>query len=193
MNAAVHAPGKVWTEEELQALPSDNFSYELIDDELVMSPKNDSFHSRICMRLCLALDSFVIAGRLGVTFGAEMGFWMKNRNCRAPDVSFVSRTRLIEIGFSPTARKFFPGAPDLAAEVLSPSNTRREMDAKLRDFFDSGTRLAWLIDPDARRVEVCRSPIQRTLVGSGGFLDGEDVLPGFRYPIANLFKEWDWD
>ncbi len=48
--------------------------------------------------------------------------------------------------------------------------------------------------PNPGRVEVCRSPDQkRRLIGSGGFLEGEDVLPGFRYPIANLFKEWDWE
>ena len=67
------------------------------------------------------------------------------------------------------------------------------MDEKLRDFLDSGTQLAWLIDPDARRVEVCRSPIRRALVGSGGYLDCEEISPGFRYPIASLFKEGDWD
>jgi len=193
MNAVVNAPGKIWTEDELQALPGDDFSYELVEGELVMSPKNDSFHSTICVRLTVALQAFAIAGRLGAVFGPEMGFWMKNRNCRAPDASFVARARLAEMGFSPSARKFFPGAPDLAVEVLSPSNSRREMDAKLVDFFDSGTQLAWLIDPEARRAEVYRSPVHRSLVTSEGFLDGEAVLPGFRYLIANLFKEWDWD
>jgi hypothetical protein len=53
--------------------------------------------------------------------------------------------------------------------------------------------LARIIDPEARRVEVCRSMVQRQLVGSGGFLDGEELLAGFRYPVAELFKEWEWD
>jgi Uma2 family endonuclease len=76
---------------------------------------------------------------------------------------------------------------------LSPNNTRREIDERLKDFFESGTRLAWIIDPEARRVEVCRSMVLRQLVGSGGFLDGEELLAGFRYPVADLFKEWEWD
>ncbi len=53
-------------------------------------------------------------------------------------------------------------------------------------------RQAWIIDPDNQRVEVCRPPTERALIGSGGLLDGEDLLPGFQFPITDLFKEWDW-
>jgi hypothetical protein len=67
------------------------------------------------------------------------------------------------------------------------------VDDRLKDFFDSGTVLAWVIDPDKRRAEICRSLSQRTLMGTDGFLKGEDVLPGFRYPIADLFKKWAWE
>ena len=78
-------------------------------------------------------------------------------------------------------------------EILSPNHTRAEIDERLRDFFSSGTQLAWIIDPESESVEICRSLTQRKLLGPGAFLEGEDVLPGFRYPIANLFKEWDWE
>ncbi|MCX6929103.1 MAG: Uma2 family endonuclease, partial [Verrucomicrobia bacterium] len=67
------------------------------------------------------------------------------------------------------------------------------LDERLRDFFTSGTQLAWVINPESEAVEICRSLAQRKLLGSGAFLEGEDVLPGFRYPIANLFKDWDWE
>ena len=87
----------------------------------------------------------------------------------------------------------FPGAPDLAVEILSPNNTRAEIDERLRDFFSSGTQLAWIINPETESVEICRSLTQRKLIGSGAFLEGEDLLPGFRYPIEDLFKEWDWE
>jgi Uma2 family endonuclease len=118
---------------------------------------------------------------------------MFNRNCRAPDISFVPRARMDALGFGPKERRFFPGAPDLAIEILSPNNTRSEIDARLKDFFASGTRLAWIIDPETESVEICRSATERKLIGSGGFLEGEDILPGFRYAIADLFKEWDWE
>ena len=81
----------------------------------------------------------------------------------------------------------------MAVEVLSPNNTRAEIDDRLRDFFASGTRIAWIIDPDAERVEICYSPVQRKLLGPGADLDGEHLLPGFCYPIADLFKGWDWE
>lgn len=67
------------------------------------------------------------------------------------------------------------------------------MDRRLRDFFGSGTQIAWLIDPDTNSAEGCQSLTQRRLIGPGGELDGEHLLPGFRYPINDLFKDWDWE
>lgn len=184
---------KVWTEEALQSLPEDGFIHEVVDGELVMSPKNDFFHGRICMRLSAALHAFVVEHRLGAVLDSSTGFWMKNRNCRAPDISFITRERLERLGFKPSERKFFPGAPDLAVEILSPNNTRAEIDARLRDFFSSGTQLVWIINPDTESVEVCRSIQARELIGSGGFLNGDQLLPGFKFPIGDLFKDWEWE
>ena len=193
MSAAVDTPKKVWTKAELEILPEEGFIHEVVDGELVMSPKNDFFHGDICSELLTALRTFVRANRLGAVLDSSTGFWMKNRNCRAPDISFVTRARLRAVGFRRTTREFFPGAPDLAVEILSPSNTRAEIDERLRDFFESGAQIAWVIDPDKQRVEVCHPPTRRKLIGSGGLLEGEHLLPGFNHPIADLFKEWDWD
>ena len=122
---------------------------------------------------------------------SSLGCWMKNRNCREPDVSFISKRRLIQLGFKPSTKKFFPEAPDLTVEVLSPSNTRAPINARLKDFFSSGTQIAWIIDPDIESAEICHSVADRVLIGSGGFLEGEQLLPGFKFPIADLFKAWD--
>ena len=59
--------------------------------------------------------------------------------------------------------------------------------------FDIAVLPTWVIDPENETVEVCHSPAQRKFVGSGAFLEGEHLLPGFQFPIANLFKDWDWD
>jgi Uma2 family endonuclease len=193
MTTAGSVERKVWTEAELQALPEDGYIHEVVDGDLVMSPKNNPYHGDICAELSMALRAFAKAGQLGTVWDSSTGFWMYNRNCRAPDVSFVSRQRLQALGFKRNSRKFFPGAPDLAVEILSPSNTRAEIDARLKDFFGSGTQIAWIINPDTECVEVCHAPDKRKLLGSGADLDGEDLLPGFRYPIADLFKGWDWD
>ena len=193
MAVVVDAAKKTWTEAELMALPDDGFNHEVVDGELVMSPKNDFFHGDICTRLSAALETFSRKQRLGVVLDSSTGFWMSNRNCRAPDISFVIKQRLKELGFKRTTRTFFPGAPDLAVEVLSPNASRSEIDARLRDFFTSGTQIAWIINPKAECVEVCHSLADRKLIGSGGALDGEHLLPGFRYPIADLFQDWGWD
>lgn len=192
VEALVTTP-KIWTEEEIQALPDDGFMHEVVNGELVMIPKNNFQHENICARLLVVLRNFNREHRLGVVLGSSAGFWMFNRNCRAPDVSFIPVARLESLGFKPSAKKFFPGAPDLAVEVLSPNNTRREIQERLRDYFASGTQIAWIIDPETGSAEVCRSLTQRRLIGPGGELEGEDLLPGFRHPLADLFKEWDWD
>jgi Uma2 family endonuclease len=184
---------KVWTEVELQALPDDGYIHEIVDGELVMSPKNNFQHESIFSRLYLAMATFNRQHRLGVVRGSSAGFWMNNRNCRAPGLSFIPKARLIELGFKPNSRHFFPGAPDLVVEILSPSNTRAEIDARLRDFFASGAQLAWIINPRDECVEVCHSLTDRKLIGCGGALDGEHLLPGFQFPVADLFKEWDWE
>jgi Uma2 family endonuclease len=193
MNAPVAEPKKVWTEADLQALPEDGFNHELVDGELVISPKNDFLHGKITARLSAALLVFAEARRLGSILDSSTGFRMNNLNVRAPDISFVSRERLKALEFGASTRAFFPGAPDLAIEVLSPNNTRKEIDARLKDYFSSGARLAWIIDPTDQRVEICHSLTQRKRLGSADFLDGENVLPGFRHSIAELFKVRDWE
>jgi Uma2 family endonuclease len=110
MSVSAQTPQKVWTEEELQALPEDGYIHEVVDGELVMSLKNNFFHGRICTRLSFALESFNREHKLGVVLDSSTGFWMFNRNCQAPDVSFVSKGRLAALGFRPSERRFFPGA-----------------------------------------------------------------------------------
>ena len=79
--------------------------------------------------------------------------------------------------------------PDLAVEVLSPSNTRREMERKLAEYFAAGVRLAWLIDAAAQTAEVYTSPTEFVAIPRDGQLDGHDVLPGLRIELASLFAE----
>ena len=184
---------KLWTEAELESLPEDGFIHEVVNGELVMSPKNNWYHGRICSRLLAALVNFVSQHRLGAVLDSSTGFWMFNRNCRAPDISFVPMSRLTSLGFKPREARFFPGAPDLAVEILSPNNSRTEINERLKDFFASGTHIAWIINPETESVEICNSMTQRRLIGSGGFLEGEHLLPGFKYPIADLFKDWEWE
>ena len=184
---------KVWTEEEIQSLPDDGYKHEIVNGELVMSPKNNFEHERLVGRLFYALETFVRAQKNGAVLTSNLGYWMRSRNCRAPDISFIANDRLRKHGFNLRTRKFFPEAPDLAVEVVSASNTRSEIDDRLRDLFSSGTQLAWIIHPDEQFVEVCHSPWDRKMIGPGGELDGEQLLPGFRYEIDQLFAPEIWE
>jgi len=85
-------------------------------------------------------------------------------------------------------KKFFKGAPDLAAEILSPEDTGAAMHKKLLEYFADGTRLAWVVDPENRSVLVYRSPDTSTLLRAGDYLDGQDILPGFTFPVSDLFE-----
>jgi Uma2 family endonuclease len=187
------AQPKVWTEAELQTLPDDGFNFELVEGQLVMSPKNNFQHEDICAELLMAMRSYARAKGLGAVLGSNAGCWMRDRNCRAPDVSFISKARLKALGFTRSTKRFLPAAPDLAVEILSPSNTRAEIDARLKDFFASGTQLAWIIDPESERAEIYHSPSDRKFVGKAGFLEGEQLLSGFRLPLAELFQEREWE
>ncbi len=89
-------------------------------------------------------------------------------------------------------RKFIPFAPDLAAEVASPNQRRNEMAAKARVYLRRGTHLVWMVWPGRQQVDVWRSGQMRgptAILGIGDTLDGEDVVPGFTYPVADVFAD----
>jgi Uma2 family endonuclease len=84
--------------------------------------------------------------------------------------------------------RLFPGAPDLAVEVLSPSNRWRDVREKVADLLAAGTRLVWVIDPPRRKVTVYRALLAPHVLGPTDILDGEDVVPGFSLPVSALFS-----
>ena len=85
-------------------------------------------------------------------------------------------------------KKFIPFAPDLATETVSPSDTMEEVEEKVLDWFKAGTRLVWVLIPKTRTVRVYRSPTDLTILTDQDELDGGDVLPGFRLPVARIFS-----
>ncbi len=192
MSAVIEQPTGTWTEARIMALPDDGMNHEIVAGELIMSPKNNFEHEQICARLLFALETFNRRHQSGAVIGSNLGYWMSNQNCRAPDVSFIRRERLARLGFRPGTRTFFPEAPDLAVEVLSPTNTPAEIAERLADFFASGTALAWIIDPGSKSVTVYHAPNVFELVRTDGVLTGDDLLPGFRHPVADLFADWAW-
>ena len=117
--------------------------------------------------------------------GFVLGLSNDPERVRAPDVAFVTTARLPE-GRLP--RGFFRGAPNLAVEVLSPSDDPVDVQQKVRDYLDAGARLVWVLAPEARTATVYRADGSARLLREHDHLDGEDVLPGLLIPLAELFE-----
>lgn len=181
---------KVWTDEELLALPKDGNKYEVMKGILTMSPAGFA-HELIGVRLIFALENFVQLHKLGVVLGSSLGCRMENRDLLSPDVSFVAKERLK--GQKHPTEGFFDGAPDLAVEVLSPSERDIVQYDKLVDYFANGSRLVWVINPKEKIVLVYHSPNAYDVLREGDMISGETVVPGFILPVSELFAEWSFD
>jgi Uma2 family endonuclease len=177
---------KVWTDAELMALPQDGGKRELLQGEIIMSPAG-SEHGMICVRIVVALEQHIRPHKIGMVFESSTGFRLTPEDLLSPDVAFVAKARLV--GLKRPPRGFFPGAPDLVVEVLSPTDTSERMHEKLSLYFAHGARLAWVINPAERNALVYRGPEADRLLRLSDALDGDDVLPGFHLPLAELFAE----
>ena len=174
------------TANELFEMPHDGFRYELVRGELrKMSPAGGE-HGAIAANAILLIYQHVRANSLGVCFGAETGFKIASDpdTVRAPDVAFVSRERIPEEGIP---KKFWPGAPDLAVEVLSPGDTYNEVEEKVEDWLAAGARAVWVVNPKRRAVSVYRPATGVTRLSGADELDGGDVVPGFRCKVSEFF------
>jgi Uma2 family endonuclease len=158
---------------------------ELVDGILVEKPVGH-YESAVAMTIGALVKSYVQAKNLGVVTGEGGGVRTIVPQVRMPDVGFVSRERFPDRKVP--RKKILPVSPDLAIEVLSESNTRKEMARKLLEYFQGGTRLVWYIDPETRTAELFTSPSQVTRITEDGILDGTDVLPGFQVRLKDVFE-----
>jgi Uma2 family endonuclease len=178
---------RLLTVEDLYSLPDEEIRHELQGGYLICEPLPGDRHGRIVSLTDGLLGEHVRRNRLGVVFAGDAGFILARApdTVRGPDVAFVSRERYERMGGSMRA---FPEAPDLAVEVLSPSNTRASMHAKVADYLAAGTRRVWVIDTEARTVSVYGSLLFPRVLAPTDFLEGEDVVPGFRVQVEELFE-----
>jgi Uma2 family endonuclease len=134
------------------------------------------------------LWSFIGGTSLGVLTGAETGFLIAKSpdTVLAPDVAFVRAARVEVVGYP---KAFFPEAPALVVEVVSPSDKAEEVDDKMRRWLLAGVELGWLVYPRSRTVSVYHSLNDIRVLGKGEVLDGGTVLPGFRCFVDDLFAQ----
>lgn len=186
-HAFAGAMGAPITLEDFTELPEeDGYKLELVRGYVVREPRPMPLHGRVTARLTRFLDEHVDAGELGAVL-VEVDFLLEDEppTVRAPDIAFVSTDRLPQDPYAPTYWRF---APDLAVEILSPTNRAAEMQRKVLEYLDAGSRMVWVIDPDTRTAVAYRSRTDIQLLGPDEALDGVDVLAGFHLPLARLFE-----
>jgi Uma2 family endonuclease len=186
-HAVMSTVSGLMTAEDLWNMPDDGTRRELVRGELRTRPPAGFEHGDIGLTLGAMLKEHVKKNRLGKAVGADTGFILARDPdvVRAPDAGFVSRARIEQLG---VPKQFFPGAPDLAVEIVSPGDTMYEIEEKVDDFLAAGTRLVWVVNPRRRTVTVYRPGPQVDILKEAEQLSGEDVVPGFTCRVGDLFE-----
>ncbi len=174
------------TAAELLALPKEGVRHELIRGELITMSPAGTLHGAVASRADHRLRQHVEANDLGEVTGAETGFLVETDpdTVRAPDCAFISKGRIPEGGLP---QDYFPGAPDLAVEVISPDDRFAEVERKVAMWFAVGARRVWVLNPLQRSAVDYASPSNFRVLLEEEFLDGGEVVPGFRCLVGDLF------
>ena len=177
---------KLMTAEDLLAMPDDGFRYELVRGELVKMAPASFYHSVYGGNITATLSPLVIRNNLGKVCITDPGFllWTDPDHVRVPDFAFVSRERIEAAG---EISVYFPGAPDLVVEVISPNDRYTEVEEKVAEWLAAGTRMVIVVNPRNRTVRVYRSLTDSDLLTETDTLDGGDVVPGWQMPVADIF------
>jgi Uma2 family endonuclease len=176
-----------YTPEDLLTI-TDRPMPELIDGQLVEREPMGQKADAVAFRLGRWIGNFVEEHGLGLLNGAQGGYQVfpdDPKKVRIPDVSFTRRDRLPPDGPADGHSKV---APDLVVEVISPNDVATDLEEKIEDFFAAGVPLIWVLNPETRTIQVHRRDGTGARLRAGDTLDGEDVLPGFRCDVAELFK-----
>ncbi len=157
--------------------------YELVDGEVITMAPPGYEHGEIALAIGSLLRAYARLHRLG-RVSVESGFILEPGTVRAPDIAFVKQERIPSEG---RPKAFFEGPPDLAVEVVSPSDTAAEVEIKVHDYLESGTSQVWVVYPESRRVHVYAQGKASVWYSAEDTLRGGDVLPGFSVLVGDLF------
>jgi Uma2 family endonuclease len=174
------------TAEELWELPDDGMRRELVRGDLREMTPAGWEHGRVAAAAGALLFAHTRETGAGAVCGAETGFVLARDpdTVRAPDAALVSRERVDAVGRVP---KFWPGAPDLAVEVVSPEDRFGEVEEKALDWLAAGTVAVLVLDPERRTATVYRGAGDAHVHTTGDTLDLTDAVPGWRIAVSELF------
>ncbi len=175
------------TAEELLRTPDDGLRRELVRGEVRTMAPTGSAHGRIAINVSTTLDRHVRSNGLGVVFAAETGFRISENpdSVRAPDTAFVRQERVETVG---DTEGYWPGAPDLAVEVVSPNDRFAEVEEKVADWLSAGTRMVLIVNPRGRTVTVRRSEREALILSEEETIQGGEVVPGWTLPVGDVFR-----
>jgi Uma2 family endonuclease len=151
---------------------------------LIMSPTGGETSNRN-FEIVVQLGIWNKKNNLGVGFGSSGGFILPNGAARSPDASWVKRERW-EALTQQQRREFLPLCPDFVVELCSPTDSLKQTQAKMQEYIDNGASLGWLIDAEARRVEIYRPNQDVEILENPATLSGGDVLPGFVLSLQQI-------
>lgn len=184
----VPPPGYATEEDLLRIATQEDRLYELENGVLVEKPMG-WYESILAGLILTEINLYLREHDLGKASGADGPFRILPGIVKLPDVSFIGWSRWPKM---PLPRGRTPSlVPHLAVEVLSESNTPREMENKLQRYFEAGVELVWYVDPETRSARVFTSPAEVTAIDENGVLDGGAVLPGFQLSLRQLFEQAD--
>lgn len=165
-----------------------DFLYEVIDGQIKELPPMGRYANTIASFLVGTLWNFVHPKDLGLVL-AETLFRLSTQRSRRPDVAFVAKARLpARVDADGGDPPEFECSPNLAIEVISPSNTALEIETKRHEYFAAGVELVWVVYPNQRTIHVYDSLTTCRILNERDELDGGKVLPGFKVKIADLFS-----
>ena len=173
------------TAEELLLMPERECRYELVRGELIRKPFLEHLIGFYTANIGAELAVFVDANRLGRAYSPNAGFLLERDpdTVFAPSASFMRKERVEAVG---DTDGYFPGAPDFAAEVISPSDRYSDVAEKVQEWLKAGTRMVAVVNPRDRTVSVHTTDTVATL-NEDDTLDGGEVVPGWRLPVADIF------
>jgi Uma2 family endonuclease len=179
---------KPMTADELMDLPDDGCRYELVRGELRTMSPGGLGHGWRSFKFATSLNSVVEARGLGIVVAGEVGFRLTTDpdTVRSPDAAFIRTERLEGVDLE---RGFYPGAPDLAVEVISPNDRYSDVDEKVGEWLEHGTHIVFVVNPRRRTVAVHRPGRDVRILGIDDTLVGEDVVPGWTLAVRDLFEQ----
>lgn len=180
--------GRPWTVDDLWALIDDENRYELVRGELMMMGPASPVHGRYASRIDRALGTYIEEHELGEVYTAEPGFQLQPEPepiVRVPDVAFLCKDKI-----PPPEQQagFWSVAPDVVIKIISPSESTQQIQEKVQDYLTAGTGLIWLVYPSTQTVTEYRAGGQVRHLTLDDDLDGDEVVPGFRYSLRRLFR-----